>query len=76
MRGLFLFGTRASRNDNQKAVDPHPLTNYGNDVDTGRPAHDGFTVLSRANPDAQGSPPPVNGVIGRTHRGPDESFEE
>lgn len=76
MRGLGLFFGRATRNDPVKLVDPRPLTNYGDDVCTGNPALDGYTVESRARADAQGSPPPVSGVIGPAYQGPDQSFEQ
>ena len=76
MRGLFLFGRRSTRNDPVRLVDPRPLTDYGDDVQTGDAGRDGFTVLSKADPQAQGSPPPVNGVIGPAYQGPDGSFEQ
>lgn len=77
MRGGFgLFFGSAKRNDPVKLVNPRPLTDYGNDVCSGDAAKDGFTVLSRANPRAQGSPPPVDGVIGPAFQGPDQSFEQ
>ena len=76
MRGLFFLGSRHTRNDPVRLVDPHPVADYGNDVEKGHAALDGFTVLSKANPDAQGSPPPVSGVIGPAYQGPDESFEQ
>ena len=74
MPGLF-FG-RCSRNDPIKLVDPHPVKDLGDDCCTGNAGLDGFSVLSRAYPSAQGSPPPVDGVIGPTYRGPDSSFEQ
>lgn len=75
MRGLFLFG-RATRNDPIRLVDPRPLTDYGNDVEKGDAGLDGFSILSKASANAQGSPPPVNGVIGPAYSGPDRSFEQ
>ncbi len=75
MRGLF-FGGSAKRNDPIKLVDPHPIENYGDSVQTGNAGLDGFTALSKANPRAQGSPPPVSGVIGPVYEGPDQSFEQ
>lgn len=75
MRGFGFFGT-AKRNDPIKLVDPHPLENYGNDVEKGHAGLDGFTALSKANPRAQGSPPPVTGTIGPVYDGPDQSFEQ
>lgn len=74
MRGLF-FGN-AKRNDPIKLDDPRPLTDYGDDVQKGNAALDGFTVLSKASPAAQGSPPPVTGTAGRAYNGPDQSFEQ
>lgn len=74
MRGLF-FGGIAKRNDPVKLVDPRPLTDYGDDVHKGNVALDGYQLLSRANPQAQGSPPPVSGTEGPTYQGPDQSFE-
>ena len=76
MRGLGLFFGGAKRNDPIRLVDPRPLTEYGNDVEKGNAGRDGFTVLSRAHASAQGSPPPVNGVVGQAHQGPDQSFEQ
>lgn len=76
MRGLFLLGHRHTRNDPVRVVDPRPIEDLGNDVYSGDAAKDGYTVLSRANPDAQGSPPPVNGVVGPVYEGPDQSFEQ
>lgn len=75
MRGFF-FGS-ARRNDPIRMHNPRPVTDYGKQsIESGDAAKDGFTVLSRANPDAQGSPPPVSGVEGPVHRGPDQSFEQ
>lgn len=75
MRGLF-FGGSAKRNDPIKLVDPRPLNNYGDDVQSGNAGRDGFTVLSRASPHAEGNPPSVPGVIGPVYSGPDTSFEQ
>lgn len=76
MRGMFLFGRRDSRNDPIRLEDPRPIERYSDDLETGDAGRDGMTVLSKADPQAQGSPPPVNGVVGRSFRGPDQSFEE
>jgi len=76
MRGIGLFFGTAKRNDPVKLVDPHPILDYGDNVCSGNAGLDGFTVLSRAYPTAQGSPPPVDGVIGPSYRGPDQSFEQ
>lgn len=76
MRGFGMFFGTSKRNDPVKLVDPRPLTDYGNDVEKGDAGKDGFTVLSKADPNAQGSPPPVPGVIGGVYQGPDQSFEQ
>lgn len=76
MRSLGLFFGTAKRNDPVRLVDPRPLTEYGDDVEKGNAGLDGFTVLSRASAQAQGSPPPVNGVVGPAYQGPDSSFEQ
>jgi hypothetical protein len=75
MRGGFFFG-RERRNDPVRLADPHPIKDYGDDYCTGNAGRDGFTVLSRANPQAQGSPPPVAGSLGPVFQGPDQSFEQ
>lgn len=74
LNGLF-FGL-SKRNDPIRLVDPHPVPRYEDNTETGRPGRDGFTLLSKADPNWQGSPPDVSGTVGRTHRGPDESFEQ
>ena len=78
MRGMGLFIGTQKRNDNYELTDPRPILNYGNDVHTGDPAVDGYTLLSKADPTRQGSPPNVEGTEfpSQTHRGPDESFEQ
>ncbi len=76
MRGLFLFGRRSTRNDPVRLVDPHPVEQYPDDLETGDAGKDGMTVLSKADAQAQGSPPPVPGVIGPAYNGPDQSFEQ
>ena len=76
MRGFgFLFGS-AKRNDPIRVVNPSPLPRYENELETGDAGRDGMTILSKAYPTMQGNPPSVPGVIGRVHRGPDESFEQ
>lgn len=74
MRGLF-FGN-SKRNDPIQLVDPRPLIDYGDDVQKGNAGLDGFTTLSKASPQSQGSPPAVAGTVGRVHSGPDQSFEQ
>lgn len=77
MRGLGLFFGSNRRNDPVKLEDPRPVADYGTaSLESGNAGLDGFTVLSRANPDAQGNPPPVKGVVGAVYRGPDQSFEQ
>ena len=78
MRGMFggFFGM-AKRNGLVRLENPHPVEDYGTKcVESGDAGRDGFTVLSRANPNAQGSPPPVKGVEGPIYSGPDQSFEQ
>lgn len=72
----FLFGRRATRNDPVRLVDPRPLVDYGNDVDTGNAGLDGFTAISKASATRQGDPPPVAGTIGPSYRGPSQDFEQ
>jgi hypothetical protein len=77
MRGLGLFFGSNRRNDPIKMENPHPVTDYGTkDEQSGNAGLDGFTCLSRADPNAQGNPPSVKGVIGPVYRGPDQSFEQ
>jgi hypothetical protein len=52
----------------------HPIDRYEDPQDTGSPAHDGYTLLSRADPKAQGAPPAVEGTIGQVYRGPDRAM--
>jgi hypothetical protein len=76
MRGLGLFFGTAKRNDPLRLEDPRPLPVYEDGQHSGDAGKDGYTVLSKASPTAQGSPPPVRGVIGPSYRGPDQSFEQ
>ena len=77
MRGLGLFFGASKRNDNFKLTDPHPVEcRPGSELTTGDPGKDGYTLLSRADPSQQGSPPNVEGTLGGTYRGPDQSFEQ
>ena len=78
MSGMFgLFFGAAKRNGLVRLEDPHHVEDYGTkSEESGNAGLDGFTVLSRANPNAQGSPPPVKGVGGPIHSGPDQSFEQ
>lgn len=77
--GLGFYLGRVGRNENHLLEDPRPIPEYGNCVHTGNPALDGFTLLSRAQPDRQGSPPNVSGTKPQYElrgRGPDDSFEQ
>lgn len=77
MRGMGLFFGRSSRNDPVKLEDPRPIADYGTrSLETGDAGKDGYTILSRAHPNAQGNPPPVKGVVGPAYQGPDSSFEQ
>jgi len=77
MRGLGFFFGSARRNDPVELDNPHPVAEHGrSSIESGNAGLDGFTVLSRANPNAQGNPPPVEGVKGPVYRGPDQSFEQ
>lgn len=78
MRGFgMFFGGPARRNQPLKLIDKHPVTDYGTkSLESGNAGLDGFTVLSRANPDAQGNPPRVAGTDGPVYQGPDQSFEQ
>jgi len=74
MRGFgFFLGER--RNAPIRLANPRPEERRYI-AETGNAALDGYTVLSRANPEAQGNPPPVPGVIGPVFLGPDQSFEQ
>lgn len=75
MRYGMFFGN-PKRNENYILDDPRPIPRQDDTVCSGDAGRDGFTVLSRADPDAQGSPPSVQGTVGRSHRGPDQSFEQ
>lgn len=76
MLGLGFFSRPARRNDPIKLEDPHPIARYEDSTHTGSPAHDGYALLSRANPKAQGRPPAVEGTVGPVYWGPSESFEQ
>jgi hypothetical protein len=77
MRGLGLFFGIVRRNQPVKLSDPHPIADYGtNDLESGDAGRDGFTILSRAQPNAQGNPPMVKGAEGYAFQGPDQSFEQ
>lgn len=76
MRGMGLFYGSNKRNQPVKLVDPRPIADYGTaSLESGDAGKDGFTLLSRADPNRQGSPPPVAGTEGPVYWGPDQSFE-
>lgn len=75
MRGFRFFGG-AKRNDPIELVDPHPIERYEDSGHIGNPVHDGYTLLSKANPKAQGNPPAVEGTVGPVYWGPDQTFEQ
>jgi hypothetical protein len=75
MRGMGLFFGVVRRNANYLLEDPRPIARLGDDQHTGDAGRDGYTLLSRADPAAQGNPPSVSGTLGRAHQGPDQSFE-
>jgi hypothetical protein len=78
MRGLgIFFGGSGGRNDPIELVDPHPIPNYGTkDLCSGDAGKDGYTVLSQAQPNAQGRAPSVPGVVGRVFQGPANDWEQ
>lgn len=75
MLGMFL-GLDVKRNVPIKLDDPHPVHRYTDPQYSGIAGLDGYTRLSRADPDRQGSPPFVEGSHGREPMSPDESFEQ
>jgi hypothetical protein len=77
MRGLGMFLGVVRRNDPIKLVDPHPIPDYGTkDCCTGDAGRDGYTVLSRAHPTAQGIAPLAPGAIGQAYQGPAQDWEQ
>ena len=76
MRGLGLFFGHKSRNDPVKLNDPRPIPRYEDPQHSGNAALDGYSLLSRADPDRQGSPPQVAGQEGTMNLGPAEDFEQ
>lgn len=78
MRAMGLFwGGQCGRNDPIELVDQHPIANYGDkDVCSGDAGKDGYSVLSRAQPNAQGRAPYVSGAIGRVYQGPAQDWEQ
>ena len=77
MRGLGLFFGTVRRNQPVKLTDQHPIPDYGTkDLCSEDAGRDGFSVLSRADPHAQGNPPMVKGADGFDYLGPDNSFEQ
>jgi hypothetical protein len=77
MVGIGLFFGTAKRNDNYLLEDPRPIPFYGRgDEYCGNQWCDGYALLSRAEPNRQGSPPNVKGTIGPAYRGPTGNFEQ
>ena len=76
MRMVNMFFGRVRRNDPVRLADPHPLIDYGDDVCTGDAGKDGFTCLSRAQPDNQGNAPAVAGSLGQSYQGPAGDWEQ
>lgn len=79
MRGLGLFmGWGPRRNQPYKLKKPSPDYPYPQEaqLDTGNAGADGYTVLSRADPNYAGRMPNGPGVEYQDHLGPDESFEQ
>lgn len=77
MRGLFLgsYGG-VKRNDPTRLIPTNPRPKFAERCDTGNAGADGYTVISRADPNYAGRLPPVPGTDGQTHQGPDNSFEQ
>ena len=75
-RMVNLFYGRVSRNDPIRLEDPHPILNYGDDQHSGNASVDGYSVLSRAQPDNQGRAPMVAGAIGQAYQGPANDWEQ
>lgn len=77
MRGLFFFYGPNRRNQPVRLEDPHPVPDYGRaSLESGNAGLDGYTCLSKADPDCAGNRPPVKGVVGPVCQGPDQSFEQ
>jgi hypothetical protein len=73
MRGFGFFFGNHKRNDPYR-LDPKNPVDRRFDDSTGDAGQDGYTVLSKADPNRAGSPPPVGGFP--EHQGPDQSFEQ
>lgn len=77
MRGMGYFFGSARRNQPVKLENPHPVTNYGtSSLESGNAGLDGFTVLSKAEPNRQGQAPPVAGTVGPVYWGPSQDWEQ
>ena len=76
MRGFVLFLGTAKRNQPVKLSNPHPVTDTMDKMDTGDAGKDGYTVLTRADPNSAGYLPRVKGEEGPVYWGPDNSFEQ
>jgi hypothetical protein len=75
MRALAFWFGPGRRSDPIALDDLHAIPKYEDAQDTGSPPHDGYSLLSKSDPKAQGNPPPVEGTIGQVRRGPNASFE-
>jgi len=82
MRGLF-FGVDR-RNRGFLLEDPRPIDRYSNPLDSNDMDHNGYELLSRADPGRTGRPPVASGSVGServsstqdNYPGPDNSFEQ
>lgn len=73
MRGFGFFFGNHKRNDPYRLSPKNPRPT-DESLATGDAGKDGYTVLSKADPDRAGSPPSVGGFP--VNRGPDHSFEQ
>jgi hypothetical protein len=71
MIGMF-FG-RARRNDPLRVEPKNPQPRYPDATHPGNVPLAGYKVLSKADPENQGSPPFISAVP--VHRGPSDDFE-
>jgi hypothetical protein len=74
--GLFIGTFGGGRNVNQKLEDPHPVPRYPDCQYCGDAGLDGYELIDRASPTAQGREHIIEGVIGTVPRGPSEDFEQ
>lgn len=78
MRGIGLFYSgHVKRNERLKLQDLHPIADYGRrSLETGDAGKDGYTILSRAEPDRQGAAPPIPGGTSPLYWGPAADWEQ